>query len=473
MRATGAKRIWLGALCAATLALGAGAAPAQGAASDPLFVFRASQNPQPGGEFNGPCGLAVDIAGNFYVSDYYHHAVDVYSPSHAYITQAREVGPLDGPCGTAIDSTGKLYVNDFHRSVVRYTPSTFPPNGSTTYGAATVIDSAHPTGVAVDANTGKVYVNGRTHVSVYDSAGVLFSEIGAGNLTNGYGVAFSQFAGTFGNLYVPDAATDTVKVFESSTGAALPSIAGPPGGFVSLVDSAVAVDRVSGEVYVADRTGSRFAERPEATIHVFTSTGAYKGHLKYNVVDAAPVGLAVDNSAGASQGRVYVTSGNTTQASVYAYPPGAATGATPLPATATLSVSTSGSGSGLVAGEALGLECAGSCVTGALVGAEVALSATPDPGSTFAGWSGGGCEGVGECVVAMEEATSLVARFEALSGPPAAAAAVGPVTAQTSAAASAAHRHRARHRDRRRHHRPKALGRHRVGKHRELSGRQR
>jgi hypothetical protein len=464
MRVSGAKRIWLGVLCTAALVLGGGAGSAQGAASDPLFVFSASQNSKPGGEFNGPCGLSVDIAGNFYVSDYYHHVIDVYNPSHAYITQAKEVDPLDGPCGTASDATGKLYVNNFHRNVVRYTPSAFPLSPSTAYGAATVVDSAHPTGVAVDGNTSRVYVNARTHVSVYDSAGALLSEIGAGNLADGYGVAFSQFAGV-ARVYVPDAATDTVKVFDSNTGAPLPSIGGPPGGFVSLVDSAVAVDRITGEVYVADRTGSRFAERPESTIYAFGAAGTYEGHLKYNVVDAGPVGLAINNSSSASQGRVYVTSGNTTQASVYAYPPGAATGGTPLPATTTLSVSTIGSGSGMVVVGALGLECGGSCATGALVAEDVSLSAMPGPGSAFAGWSGGGCEGTGECIVGMEEATSIAARFEASSAPPPPAAAGSPPP-QASPSTPVAHRHRVRHRHRRSHHRHK-VRRHRVDTHRQ------
>jgi hypothetical protein len=51
--------------------------------------------------------------------------------------------------------------------------------------------------------------------------------------------------------------------------------------------------------------------------------GTGKGHLKYKVVDAAAVGLVVDNSSGSSQSRVYLTSGNTTGAGVHAYPPGA------------------------------------------------------------------------------------------------------------------------------------------------------
>jgi hypothetical protein len=81
---------------------------------------------------------------------------------------------------------------------------------------------------------------------------------------------------------------------------------------------------------------------------VFTAAGAYKGRLKYNVVNALPPGLAVDNSTKVltkeeeedgvelTQGRVYVTTENSERAAVMVYPPGAATSAAlpapPLPA---------------------------------------------------------------------------------------------------------------------------------------------
>jgi hypothetical protein len=398
-----ARRVSLAILSAAVLSLSAAAPGA--AASDPLFVFTAPSSVPPGSGFNGPCGLAVDLAGNFYVSDYYHHAVDVFGSNRAYKTQLSEVDPLDGPCGLAVDSTGKLYVNDYHRDVVRYTPSAFPPAGTTSYGSALTIDSSHPTGVAVGAGN-SVYVNDRSRITAYSSAGAQLEEIGLGNLGDGYGLAYAA-----GRLYVPDAASNTVKVFESSTGAALPSIAGPPGGFNSLVDSAIAVDQVSGDVYVADRRSSPFAERPESTIQVFDSVGGYRGHLKYNVVDAAPVGLAVDNS-GINQGRVYVTSGNSTGASVYAYPPGAATAAPPLPPTATLALSSIGAGSGVVTSQFAGIECSAACQAELPAGAEVTLDARAAPGSVFAGWSVGECEGNGECVVEMSEAKSVAAEFE-------------------------------------------------------------
>jgi DNA-binding beta-propeller fold protein YncE len=475
MRDFDAKRAWRAVFCAALVAftVGAGAAPAWGAASDPLFVFVPVPPPPPGsptlpptGYLNGPCGLAADSSGRLYVSDYYHHAVDVFNPPASpfksppgYAGQLAGVDPLDGPCGLAFDATNHLYLNDYHRNVAKFDP--FPSFGAGTSFPLPSEDPANhlPTGVAVDPATGYVYVDNRTYVSVYDSAGnPVLDEgeplvIGEGSLGDGYGLALSQFPGipetltspavlsTLGRLYVPDAATDTVKVFDPAIDKANPvevidAHATPKGAFTSLRDSAIAVDRASGKVYVADEISSPSTEKPQATIQVFNSVGTYKGHLKYNIADALPPGLAVDNSATAGQGRVYVTSGNTNQAGVYAYPPGAETQSQVLPPTAGLSVRTSGSGGGAITSSAPApIECATACEAQIRSGAEVSLTATPDPGSIFAGWSEGGCEG-GEstCTVAMDGATSVNAEFKAVSGPPASGAGTGGGEAGAAAA---------------------------------------
>jgi DNA-binding beta-propeller fold protein YncE len=335
----------IAALCVALATLALSASVARADSADPLFTYYAgaekegsahSPYPAPGG-FEGPCGLAVDSLGDFYVADYYRHDVDVLGSSLAYLAQLSGVDPLDGPCGLAIGKTGgALYVNDYHRDVVKYVPSSFPFVSKTPYGAGVVFDSEHPTGVAVDPLTGDVYVDDRTYIAAYEPSGAPVEvggeplRIGLGSLQDGYGLAVSGYPGTEGFLYAADAATGTVKVYDPATSTENPVevIDGsetPAGGFVSLRDAALAVDRVSGEVYFADDLQPEYYERPEAAVYAFEASGAYDGRLKYNIVDARPPGLAVDNSATATQGRVYVTSGNSEGAFVYAYAPGALT----------------------------------------------------------------------------------------------------------------------------------------------------
>jgi hypothetical protein len=332
----------LAVLCGLALALGAATPAAQAAFDDPLFILRPELQreeggpplppmPPPSGAFEGPCGLTVDAAGELYVSDYYHHVIDRFGAdvgpeySYGYQTQVTGVDPLDGPCALALGPGGRLYVNDFHRNVVAFATSPFDA-GTVITGAP--LDDAYPTGLAVNQVTGDLYVNDRTHIAVFDSSG---SELGQiGSFGDGYGLALSGFPATEGFLYVPDAATETVKVYDPATDTANPvaTIDGsgtPLGHFVSLRDAAIAVDDSTGEVYVADNLQPQYAARPETVVYVFSSAGAYEGRLKFSVENSLPPGLTVDNSATSSQGRVYVTSGNTERAAVYAYPPHAAT----------------------------------------------------------------------------------------------------------------------------------------------------
>jgi Divergent InlB B-repeat domain len=79
----------------------------------------------------------------------------------------------------------------------------------------------------------------------------------------------------------------------------------------------------------------------------------------------------------------------------------------------TLEVEREGSGSGTVTSSPAGIECGSKCSAGFEEHTEVTLTATAAPGSTFAGWSGGGCSGVEACVVKLEDDTTVTATFEA------------------------------------------------------------
>jgi hypothetical protein len=333
------RSAWPLLLALALLALGGSAAPARAEPSDTLpgFPFYASLETEgeafaapPGTGFEGPCGMAVDSNGAFYVSDYYNDSVDAFAANRLFLAQLFKVDPLDGPCGIAVAAGGDLYVNDFHGSVRAYAPTQFPLAHLTGYAAGAMFDPGPSTGVAVDQATGYVYVDDRTYVAVYEPSGAPVEvggeplRIGLGSLGDGYGVAVSGYPATAGYVYVPDAASDTVKVYDPAVDSEDPvqTIDGHEtleGGFVSLRDSAVAVDRVRGIVFVADNLQPEYRERPEAAIYAFGPSGAYIGRLKYNVVDALPPGLAVDNSEKSTQGQIYVTSGNTEGASVCAY----------------------------------------------------------------------------------------------------------------------------------------------------------
>jgi hypothetical protein len=79
--------------------------------------------------------------------------------------------------------------------------------------------------------------------------------------------------------------------------------------------------------------------------------------------------------------------------------------------TKTLTVEKAGSGSGVVTSEPSGISCGSICQVNSVSGLTITLSAQADAGSTFAGWSGSGCSGMGTCVVTMDAAKSVTATF--------------------------------------------------------------
>ena len=83
-------------------------------------------------------------------------------------------------------------------------------------------------------------------------------------------------------------------------------------------------------------------------------------------------------------------------------------------AQSTLTVGQAGTGSGTVISQPTGISCGSSCSSAFDTDTQVNLTATPASGSTFAGWSGGGCTGTATCTVTLSSDTTITATFNAL-----------------------------------------------------------
>jgi hypothetical protein len=307
------RRAWELVLLALVL-LVLGAVPAQAARTllteEALRVSSDPKNPipSPDGQIEGACGLAIDLAGNLYVSDYYHGLIHTYKPPgqfpsepYEYVSSSSAGLAPEGPCQLALSLGGALYTNIWHQSALRIQPS------------SQTFDIENSTGVAVD-EAGNLYVNDRTHVNVYSSAGALIEEIGNGNLKDAYGLAFFNK-----ELYVPDAGTNTIKVFEAKVDPINPkrSINGsktPQKHFVSLVDASIAIDPTTGHLLVLDNLQPGY-EHPQGAVDEFDAKGAFIGQLKERVIDGGPSGMAVDPI----EGTLFVSSGNSEGANVFAW----------------------------------------------------------------------------------------------------------------------------------------------------------
>ena len=77
-----------------------------------------------------------------------------------------------------------------------------------------------------------------------------------------------------------------------------------------------------------------------------------------------------------------------------------------------LSVTVAGSGGGSVSSTPAGINCPGVCSQLLNHGSVVTLTATASSGSSFVGWTGGGCAGTAACVITMTAATSVSATFQ-------------------------------------------------------------
>ena len=77
-----------------------------------------------------------------------------------------------------------------------------------------------------------------------------------------------------------------------------------------------------------------------------------------------------------------------------------------------LTVTPKGKGSGAVSSVPEGIDCGLSCQANFDWLSTVTLTASAVPGSTFKGWSGGGCSGDAECIVTMDQDVTITATFK-------------------------------------------------------------
>jgi len=75
-----------------------------------------------------------------------------------------------------------------------------------------------------------------------------------------------------------------------------------------------------------------------------------------------------------------------------------------------LTLNTSGAGSGTFTTSSAGTACGIGCQS-FLPGTVVTITAVPSAGSTFAGWTGGGCSGMGACTLTLNAATAVTGAF--------------------------------------------------------------
>ncbi len=77
----------------------------------------------------------------------------------------------------------------------------------------------------------------------------------------------------------------------------------------------------------------------------------------------------------------------------------------------TLQITISPAGGGTITSTPAGISCPGTCSASFPNNTQITLTASASSGSSFAGWSGGGCGGTNSCVITLNTATSVTANF--------------------------------------------------------------
>ena len=292
--------------------------------------------------FSSPSGVAVDSVGNVYVADRDNHTIRKVTPVGVVTTLAGIAGSSGSTDGTgsaarfnslsylAVDGAGNVYVTD-NFAIRKVTSAGVVTTLAGTAGISGGVDGtgsaarfSYPAGVAVDGS-GIVYVadSGNATIRKVTPAGVvttLAGTAGSSGSTNGTGSAarFSSPSGVAvdgsGNVYVADSWNHTIrKVTSAGVVSTLAGSAGSSGSTDGSGSAArfnypfgVAVDG-SGNVYVADSSNHTIRKVSSAGV-VTTLAGTALSGVSTSADGAGsaagfyrPDGVAVD-----SNGNVYV-----------------------------------------------------------------------------------------------------------------------------------------------------------------------
>ncbi len=307
-------------LLAASLlaATAAQAAPAAAAGEEHRYLPELSRSYSSAEFEEEPCGIAIDSAGNRYVSAPELTLVQVFDPSGEPITQFEPEANFAEPCDLAVDASGAVYVDDFEGMVARYVPaeplgegSGFEPDPDA--GEAGMIVEAGAFAIAVDPADQHLFVGEGGRISEYDSAGELVAETGDAIATASWrGI---DVYGTSGDVYAVDAQSDRVYLLGGTDGSVQATVTGAsnpsfPGGFGNLDRADLAVDQANGDFYLNNTRGNEVVAEFSATGGFVSQIGPWLGAGEIKLDDLPNFqGIAVDNgSASPNQGDVFLPS---------------------------------------------------------------------------------------------------------------------------------------------------------------------
>ena len=295
---------------------------------------------------SGPVGIALDKAGNLYVTNYFLISIPYINDYIRKVTPAGVVTTIAGndnqgytngqgnaaqffaPNGTAVDASGNIYVADIGNNVIRkVTPTglvtTYAGNGKAGNidGIADSASFNKPTSVAMDAS-GNLYVADYSNNLIRKiTPGRIVSTLAGGGVVAGFvdgtgsAAMFKNPQGVAtdlaGNVYVADAGNDAIR--KITPAGVVTTLTG--NGSLGLTDGALATAEfnrptglavdIGGNIYVADASNQLIRKISPSTNTVSTLAGSGVVGSADGIGTAAsfndPEGIAIDLN-----GNVYV-----------------------------------------------------------------------------------------------------------------------------------------------------------------------
>jgi uncharacterized protein (TIGR03437 family) len=296
--------------------------------------FSGDNGPAAAAQLNQPYDLTLDAAGNLYIADFGNQRVRCIG-TNGNITTVAGNGPsgsttdggpatgamLLGPRNVAMDTAGNLYISEFdgHR-VRKVTPagiiSTAAGTGAAGFsgdgGPANAAQLAFPAGLALDG-AGNLYI--------VDTLNVRIRKVmaGGGNIgtvcsEQSFGMPYVQLSGlgadAAGNLYIPDSANSFV--WQLTTAGMLNRVAGAPGSGAYSGDGQSASQTAlntpvevtldpAGDLYISEVQRVRCVTASTGIVNTVAGNGTFgfsgDGASATMAVLNAPVGVALNSGS--------------------------------------------------------------------------------------------------------------------------------------------------------------------------------
>jgi hypothetical protein len=330
-----------------------------------------------GAPFIDTCGIGVNpVNGTPYAVDY-NSGVRPLNPADGTSAGAALYNnPSSGECEIEFDSRGNSYIRIYNSGEIRR----YSAGGSF---LGTLDNSPDNLDEAVDLSNDDVYLSRPGDVAVYDSSGAPVSGTPFGAGLNAYGVAVNAAAH---KVYVSgsDSGFDIVAMFDIPTHNLDVTVDGSGSGRVDGASGSVNADLIVNCTSSGGACSGTYDDRSAITL---TATPAAHTAVRWS-----------DNTCSGNRCVVTLDADKAVTATFETIQ-------------RRLTVSKAGAGSGTVTSSPPGIDCGATCSASFDESTLVTLTAAPAAGSTFTGWSGGGCSGTGDCRVTLSSDRTVTATF--------------------------------------------------------------